>query len=160
MQILTAAAEQQDKLVKPPAIPPGPRGAIEAKLRTAGLMEEVRLDADEHPAMAWRHADGEAIGYRITDTGLAAIGVDATAPDALERVRAAGVVEPTAEATMPRGGATESAEGGGRAVGNSAGRNATRAAGGPSRVTRGAARHTAAAHPPGRCPGGAPRLGR
>jgi hypothetical protein len=30
MQIPAAAAEQQDRLVKPPAIPPGPRGAIEA----------------------------------------------------------------------------------------------------------------------------------
>jgi hypothetical protein len=111
-QILVAAAEQQDRLVKPPAIPPGPRGAIEAKLRTAGLMEQVRLDADEHPAMAWRHAQGEAIGYRITDTGLRAIGVDVTAPDALEQAQAARlVVEATAEGDMPQRGATKSAEG-------------------------------------------------
>ncbi|HEV7265953.1 MAG TPA: hypothetical protein VGN83_13680 [Falsiroseomonas sp.] len=77
-QILAAAAgERQDRMVKPPAIPPGPRGAMEAKLRTAGLIQQVRLDTDEHPAMAWRHADGEAIGYRITEAGLEAIGVDA-----------------------------------------------------------------------------------
>jgi hypothetical protein len=69
MQILAAAAEQQDRLVKPPAIPPGPRGAIEAKLRTAGLIELIRLDTDEHTAMAWRHADGDATGYRITAAG-------------------------------------------------------------------------------------------
>ena len=36
-QILLAAAARQGRLVKPPAIPPAPRGAIEAKLRGAGL---------------------------------------------------------------------------------------------------------------------------
>lgn len=46
MHILAAAVEQQDRVVKPPAIPPGPYGAI------------------------------EAIGYRITDAGLAAIGAE------------------------------------------------------------------------------------
>jgi hypothetical protein len=76
-QILAAAAEQQDRLVKPPGIPPGPRGALAAKLRSAGLIEQVRLDADEHPAMAWRHAEGEVVGYRISAAGLAAIGINA-----------------------------------------------------------------------------------
>ena len=79
-QILLAAASQHDRLVKPPAIPPAPRGAIEAKLRGAGLIEQVQLDADESPAMAWRYADTGAIGYRITDPGLAMIGVDAREP--------------------------------------------------------------------------------
>jgi hypothetical protein len=52
MQILAGAAEQQDRLVKAPSIPPGPRGAIEAKLRTAAPIEQARLDAGEHPAIA------------------------------------------------------------------------------------------------------------
>jgi hypothetical protein len=92
MQILAAAAEQQDRLVKPPAIPSGPRGAIEAKLRTAGLMEQVRLDADDRPAMAWRHVEGEAIAYRITAAGLAAIGADAGEPTtAVDQTQLAGL---------------------------------------------------------------------
>jgi hypothetical protein len=120
MQILAAATEQQDRLLKPPAIPPGPRGAIEAKLPTAGLMEQTRLDADEHPAMAWRHADGEAIAYQITAAGLRAINVDVKAPDAQEQARAAGLVaEAAAEADMPQGGATESAHGGEPSAGTS-----------------------------------------
>ena len=73
-QILAAAAAHVDRLVRPPAIPPAPRGAIEAKLRGAGLIEQVQFDAGEPPAMAWRRADGVAIGYRITDVGLAAVG--------------------------------------------------------------------------------------
>jgi hypothetical protein len=73
--------------------------------------------APEQSEACRRHTDGEAIGYRITDTGLAAVGVDATAPDALERVRAAGIVEPTAEARMPHGGAAEFADGGEPAAG-------------------------------------------
>jgi hypothetical protein len=76
MQILAAAAEQPDRMVKPPAIPPGPRGALEAKLRSAGLIEQLRLGAEDQPAMAWRHAEGEAIGYRITKAGLLAVGVE------------------------------------------------------------------------------------
>jgi hypothetical protein len=36
-QMLLAAAARQDRMVQPPAIPPAPRGAIEAKLRSAGL---------------------------------------------------------------------------------------------------------------------------
>jgi hypothetical protein len=76
-QILAVEAEQQDRLVKPPGIPPGPRGALAAKLRSAGLIEQARLDADEHAGIAWRQAEGAAIGYRITEAGLAAIGINA-----------------------------------------------------------------------------------
>ena len=43
-QILLAAAARQDRLVKPPAIPPpAPRAAIEAKLCAAALIEQVNL---------------------------------------------------------------------------------------------------------------------
>jgi hypothetical protein len=142
MQLLAAAAEHQDRLAKPPAIPPGPRGAIEAKLRAAGLIEQVRLGADEHPAMAWRHADGEAIGYRITEAGLAAVGPDAVAG-----------------ADMAPQGAAESTEGGQPSAGTRAGRQPTRAAGGPSRAKHRLVRHTAPARPPDCRPGGARRLG-
>ena len=62
MRILAAAAEQHDRLVKPPGIPPGPRGALEAKLPRAGMREQVRLEASEYSAIAGRHADGKAVG--------------------------------------------------------------------------------------------------
>jgi hypothetical protein len=117
-QILAAAAEQQDRLVKPPAVPPGPRGAIEAKLRTAGLIELIRLDTDEHPAMAWRHTDGEAVGYRITGAGLESLGAgagrEADLPAGAPRMAADAVAAPDAvqcppEAPTRQGGLQESA---------------------------------------------------
>jgi hypothetical protein len=73
IQILAAAAEHPDRPVEPPAIPPGPRGAIKAKLRNGGLTEPVRLDSAESRAMAWRHAEGKAVGCRITEAALAAL---------------------------------------------------------------------------------------
>jgi hypothetical protein len=74
IQILLAAAAQEDRLAKRPAIPPAPRAAIEAKLHTAGLIEQVSLDVAEQAEMSWRHVDGAAIGYRVTAAGLAAVG--------------------------------------------------------------------------------------
>ena len=114
-QILAAAAGQEDRLVKSPAIPPGPRGAIEAKLRNAGLVERVQLDAEDQPAMAWRHAEGAAVGYRNTEAGLAAVGL-----------------EPRREGDMPAASPTDSAEGGQPSAGG------LRQAGNPSEPLPGA----------------------
>jgi hypothetical protein len=141
--ILAVAAEQQNRLVKPPGIPPSPCGALAAKLRNAGLIEQLRLDASNGPAMAWRHAEGEAVGYRISAAGLAAIGVSARH-----------------QADIPSGGPTESTERGQPFAGSMfGGGNAARAAGGASRVKYGLVRRAAAARRPGRHPGGARRLG-
>jgi hypothetical protein len=111
--ILTAAAQQQDRLVKPPAIPPGPRGAIEAKLRNAELIEPVRLGGEEHATLVWRWTDGTAQGYRITDEGLRAIGVDPDAgigPDSVEHGAALANAAPVAHTA--RTGAKEDAPAG------------------------------------------------
>ena len=72
MAILTAAAQQSERLVLPPAkLAPAPRAAIRRSLLAKGLIEPVDLP-DVAAGAAWA-ADGALVTYRITAAGLAAI---------------------------------------------------------------------------------------
>ena len=72
MAILTAAAQQSERLVLPSAkLAPAPRAAIRRSLLAKGLIEPVDLP-DVAAGAAWA-ADGTRLTYRITAAGLAAI---------------------------------------------------------------------------------------
>lgn len=74
--ILSKAAQHQDLLAAPPALPPAPRAAIANKLLRAGLLAETKPAAPmQIPTMAWS-IDGERVFLRITPDGLKAIGVE------------------------------------------------------------------------------------
>jgi hypothetical protein len=73
--ILAAAAQHKQGLVAPPArLAPAPRDAVRKSLLAKGLIAPA--DALDR-STAWQ-VDGEAVSYRITDAGLAAMGI---APD-------------------------------------------------------------------------------
>ena len=142
MAILTAAAQQPERLVLPPAkLPPAPREAIRRSLISQGLIEPMDLP-DAAAGAAWA-ADGTRLSYRVTAAGLAAIRTVARR-----------------EADLPPEAPTDSTGGAQGAAGGRPGRNAARAAGGPSRVNLGRACCAVAARPAGRRRGGARRLGR
>ncbi len=91
---------------------------VDAGLRAVGVEPEKdeQPDADqaELGGLEWVEFDAEQeVAQRALGTG-----VDLGAPDALERAQAAGVVAAAAEADMPAGGPTESAEGGQPRVGS------------------------------------------
>jgi len=72
MAILTAAPQQSERLVLPPAkLPPAPREAIRRSLISQGLIEPMDLP-DAAAGAAWA-ADGTRLSYRVTAAGLAAI---------------------------------------------------------------------------------------
>jgi hypothetical protein len=76
MAILTAAAQQSERLVLPPAkLAPAPREAIRRSLLGKGVIEPVDL-RDAEAGAAWA-ADGTLLTYRITAAGLAAIRAEA-----------------------------------------------------------------------------------
>ena len=79
--ILTAAAERDDGVARPPErLPTAARRAVVQSLLKFGLIDEVAAD-DDQPA--WRATDsGERFALRVTEAGLRAVGADAadTAP--------------------------------------------------------------------------------
>jgi hypothetical protein len=81
-------------------------------LRAIGIEpgEDARSEADEAESAGQTAAEFEA-EQELARRALE-VGVELTAPDALERAQAAGVVEPAVKADMAGGGRTESAEGG------------------------------------------------
>jgi hypothetical protein len=73
--ILAAAAQHKQGLVAPPAkLAPAPCDAVRKSLLAKGVIVQAEL-LDR--SIAWQ-VEGEAVSYRITDAGLAAMGI---APD-------------------------------------------------------------------------------
>jgi hypothetical protein len=91
--------------------------AVLLKVTDAGLRAiGIKPDEDEQGGAAEAELSGLQTAEFESEQELAQcaleVGVDLTAPDALEQVQAAGVVEAARKADMAAGGATESPEGG------------------------------------------------
>jgi hypothetical protein len=77
MQILTAAAQHEARLAKPPErLPAGARNAVFRSMLKSALMTEVPAPP-EHVGLGWRQDEASAwIALRITEKGLTFIGLD------------------------------------------------------------------------------------
>ncbi|MGG5823772.1 DUF3489 domain-containing protein [Falsiroseomonas sp. HW251] len=101
-QILTAAAAHPDGLALPPdRLPAAPRQAVGKALLKAGLVATA-ANLKAEPGTAWT-IDGQPTLLRITDVGLAAVGVE-TAQEAPQMgAEAARAPEGDAAETAPEG---------------------------------------------------------
>ena len=73
--LLTLAADRQDHLVRPPALPAAARQQVVRSLLSKGLVEEIPAPITD-PAYAWRtDRDGLSLMLRAIPAGLAAVGL-------------------------------------------------------------------------------------
>ncbi len=100
--VLAAAARQPDRLAALPKLPAAAQAAVGRSLLKARLLTTVPLPA-ARTAFAWKLDRDTTTGLRITDAGLAAIGVEPEAPIALaEQAPQAEPAEPVqADVAMP-----------------------------------------------------------
>jgi hypothetical protein len=102
--VLSAAAQQPDRLAAPPKLPAAAQAAVGRSLLKAGLLALVPLPA-ARTAFAWKLERDATTGLAITDQGLEAIGVELEPPQ--ERTtapNAGGGAVPQAEpAEAPQG---------------------------------------------------------
>ncbi|MBL6081992.1 hypothetical protein JMJ56_28845 [Belnapia sp. T18] len=146
--ILRTASHHPGGLAAPPAsLPPAPRGAVAKSLVGAGLMEVLPTAKGEDASLVWK-LDGEVVLLRISDAGLAAIGITVTAGQGAPAPAQDG------EATMPTmraGGPQQAPQGPDHTVDAAeAAEPPQDAPGGPQQGTQGATAgsEAAAASPP------------
>ncbi|MGK7871114.1 DUF3489 domain-containing protein [Falsiroseomonas sp. E2-1-a20] len=98
-QILRQAAEHEARLAPLPKIPAAARNAVFHSMLKGGLLTEVPAPA-EHVGLAWRQDEASVwIALRITDKGLASIGLDPAA--AVSPVLPSGDTHATAASDSP-----------------------------------------------------------
>lgn len=72
--LLSAAARREDLLLVPPAHLKGnAASAVTSKLLRGNLIEEIMVQPNQPH---WRESEGHHIGFRLTPTGLQAIGIE------------------------------------------------------------------------------------
>jgi hypothetical protein len=106
--VLSAAAQQPDRLAVPPKLPAAAQAAVGRSLLKAGLLALVPLPA-ARTAFAWKLERDATTGLAITDQGLAAIGVELEAPQEGTAAPAAG------GGAVPQGQPAEAPQGAPRA---------------------------------------------
>jgi hypothetical protein len=92
--VLSAAAQQPDRLAAPPKLPAAAQAAVGRSLLKAGLLAPVPLPA-ARTAFAWRLDRETSTGLAITDQGLAAIRVEPEQADTASTAEAGAVPRPS-----------------------------------------------------------------
>ncbi len=102
--VLSAAAQQPDRLAAPPKLPAAAQAAVGRSLLNARLLALVPLPA-ARTTFAWKLERDVSTGLAITDQGLAAIGVELEPPhEGTTAPTASGGVVPRAQpAEAPQG---------------------------------------------------------